>query len=158
MKNWLAIFLFHSSQHATTHVGSVRGQMTTNASTANPAGCFTTTSVSVSAAFHRPCAGFPIGFDGPGFFFHPMLFCFFFCRHWWVWNRAGALSFQHLLPQHGRIIWMQRYAALCVRWFYCKVPVSHFFFSACVQGATRLVWDAWVAVLHVVRNVLAATD
>lgn len=66
MKNWPTIFLFHPSQHAPTHVGSVWGQRTTNASTANPAGCFTTTSVWVSAVFQRPCAGFPN--DGPELF------------------------------------------------------------------------------------------
>lgn len=35
--------------------------------------------------------------------------------------------------------------------------VSHFLFFVRVQGATRHVWDAWEAVLLVVRNVLAAT-
>lgn len=151
--------LFHPWQHATTHVGSVRGQRTTNVSTANLAGCFMTTSVWVSAVFHRPCAGFPTVFRWTWTFFDHRLSYVFFCRHWWVWNRAGSLSFQHLLSQHGWILWMQRYAGLCIRWFYLNVPVSQSFsFFVCVQGATRHVWDAWEAVLLVVRNVLAATD
>lgn len=114
--------VFHPWQHATTHAGGVRGQRTTNASTANPAGCFTTTSAWVSAAVHHPC---PCCLSVSVW---AWTFWVLFGRHRWVRNRAGSLSFQHLLSQHGWIVWMQRSAGLWIGWFYfdSKVPVYEF--------------------------------
>lgn len=56
---------------------------------------------------------------------------------------------------------MQRYVGLCIRSFYLKVSVlirPSVIVCVCAQVVTRHVWDAWAAVLLVVRNVLAATD
>lgn len=103
---------FWSLQPVIAHVGNARAQRTTSASPANPAGSFMTTSVWVSVTIGV------ISFRLCQILWEYILFDWVCIsrRHWWMWHRAGSLSFQHLLSQHRRILWMQRYVEVSHKW------------------------------------------